>query len=96
MKRLKIITVCGFGVGSSLVLKMQLDDLLRARNINAEVTPSDITSAAGEVCDMIFTSQEFAQQLSQTTAVPVYAVRDFLDKEQLDKILSQALEAYGA
>lgn len=29
MKKIKILAVCGFGVGSSMVLRMKIDDLMK-------------------------------------------------------------------
>ena len=34
MKDLNIMTVCGFGIGSSLILKMTVDTVLRKRNLS--------------------------------------------------------------
>ena len=94
MNRLKIATVCGFGVGSSLVLKMQIDDVLRKLGVDAEVTPCDITSVTGENCQIIFTSEEFAIQLRQTLSIPVVEVRDFLNKEYLGGVVTAALREH--
>jgi len=35
MKKLKVLAVCGFGVGSSMLLKMNVDDVLQAQGIKA-------------------------------------------------------------
>lgn len=33
MKKIKILAVCGFGVGSSMVLRMKIDDLMKKHQI---------------------------------------------------------------
>lgn len=96
MEKLRITTVCGFGVGSSLVLKMQLDDVLKAMGVPAEVCPSDVTSVVSSECDMIFTSREFYEQLKDTQTVPVIPVGDFLDKAKLMETTKAALESWKA
>lgn len=83
MRRLEVICVCGFGLGTSLILKMQLDDVFKEAGIDAEVTAFDITGAAGMDADLFFTSAEFHDQLQAGTSSPVIEVHDFLDKQTL-------------
>lgn len=86
MKKLNVICVCGYGLGTSLILKMQLDEVFQEAGIDAEVTPCDITSAAGLSADIFFTSAEFHDQLQAGTTSPVVEVHDFLDKKLLTEI----------
>lgn len=44
MKDLNIMTVCGFGIGSSLILKMTVDSVLEKNGIHANTEPHDVTS----------------------------------------------------
>lgn len=83
MKRLKILTVCGFGVGSSLVLKMKLDELLKEENIDAQVETADVGSASSTPCDIIFTSKELGEKLISSVQVPVIRVSNFIDKNEI-------------
>ncbi len=83
MKNLNIITVCGFGVGSSMVLKMKVDEILKEEGISAKVSTSDVGSAASTPCDVIFTSNELGEKLSQTASVPVVMVKNFIDKNEI-------------
>ena len=86
MRRLEIICVCGFGLGTSLILKMQLDAVFKDAGIDAEVTPCDITGATGARADIFFTSAEFHDQLQASTTSPVIEVHDFLDKDLLREV----------
>lgn len=83
MKNLNIITVCGFGIGSSMVLKMKVDEILKEEGITAKVSTSDVGSAASTPCDVIFTSNELGEKLSQTASVPVVMVKNFIDKNEI-------------
>lgn len=60
---MKILAVCGFGVGSSMILKMSIEKVLKEMGISAEVNNTDINDARGTDCDVIFTSQELQQEL---------------------------------
>ncbi len=86
MRRPEIICVCGYGLGTSLILKMQLDAVLQEAGIDAEVAPMDITTAVGTKADIIFTSDEFLEQLKAANDVPVIAISDYLDKEVLKQV----------
>lgn len=85
MKTPEIICVCGYGLGTSLILKMQLEEVLKEAGIEANVEPLDITSAAGAKADIIFTSEEFHDQLAEANTIPVIAISDYLNKELLQQ-----------
>ena len=53
MKRLRIMTVCGFGLGSSMILKITLDGVLKENGISAETFCADATTAIGEDFDVV-------------------------------------------
>lgn len=80
---MKILAVCGFGVGSSMVLKMTLEKACRMLNIEAEVENSDVTMARGEVCDVIFTSYELAETLGNSVSVPVVPIKRYMNLEEV-------------
>lgn len=65
---MKIITVCGMGFGTSLMVKMTIDDLLRELGCNADVEACDIGSVTGKDVDLIVTSSEMKDQLSGVKA----------------------------
>ena len=46
-KRLTVLTVCGVGMGSSLMVKMNAEDVLNKHGIKAKTFNSDVTSAKG-------------------------------------------------
>ena len=51
MKELNIMTVCGFGIGSSLILKMTVDTVLEKNGISANTKPEGVTSETDEWVD---------------------------------------------
>lgn len=84
MDNLRIMVVCGFGLGSSMVLKLKLDSVLKAHGIKAKTFCSDITSAAGEQYDMVFTSKELLYVFSKETK-PVVVVTNFLSEQEISE-----------
>jgi PTS system ascorbate-specific IIB component len=82
MKKIRIMTVCGFGLGSSMVLKLSLDGVLKENDIKAETFCADATTAPGERYDMVFTSKEM-QHLFKNVTKPVVVIENFLSKDEI-------------
>lgn len=83
MKKLYVVCVCGFGVGSSLILKMKVDEVLQGLNIRYECVAQDVTSALSARADIVFASKEIASQLEGRLACPLVVISNFLDKEEI-------------
>ncbi|CZR98068.1 MULTISPECIES: PTS sugar transporter subunit IIB [unclassified Clostridioides] len=88
---MKILAVCGFGVGSSMVLKMTIQKVLKQLDIEGEVENTDINSARGTDCDCIFTSQELLNELKGTCNVPVYPVKKYMDLSEVKEVVQTFL-----
>lgn len=79
----KIQTVCGFGCGSSLFLKMKIEDILKEHNLKAEVFCGDVGTCASTPCDVIFTSEELADRITGRVNVPVIVIKSFVNKKDV-------------
>lgn len=80
---MKILAVCGFGVGSSMVLKMTIDKVVMELGIDADVKNTDIASAKSEQADVYFTSAELKPDIESYTDKPVYAIKRYMDKNEV-------------
>lgn len=85
MKKLKILAVCGFGVGSSMLLKMNVDDVMQAQGIRAEVETADIMTASSVNADLIFTSKELYGQLKDKVTIPLIEILNFMDHKEIEE-----------
>ena len=92
---MKILAVCGFGVGSSMVLKMTIDKVAKEMGIQASVENTDLSSAKATQADVYFTSQELLNDLSSSVKNPVYPVKKYMDKEEVKMQLEKFLEERG-
>lgn len=88
---MKILAVCGFGVGSSMVLKMTLEKAVKELGLDAEVKNTDIASAKAEQADVYFTSAELKPDLESSTNKPVYAIKRYMDKDEVLKAMNAFL-----
>jgi PTS system ascorbate-specific IIB component len=82
MKKPLIMVVCGFGLGSSMVLKLTLDGVLKEEGLLADTFCSDETQAKGEKYDMVFTSKEMSK-LFKDIEKPVVVITNFLSKAEV-------------
>lgn len=87
---MKILAVCGMGFGSSLMLKMTTDRVLKKLGVQADVEACDIGTANGLTADLILTNAEFAKQLSGSN-VPVAAILNMASEEEVEKALKENL-----
>ena len=49
---ISILTVCGNGIGSSLMLKMKIEEICAENNIEAQVESIDFNAAQGRKADL--------------------------------------------
>lgn len=89
---MKFLAVCGFGVGSSMVLKMTLERVARELGIEADVENTDLSSAKGTTCDAIFTSHELLGELESSVNCPIYPIKKYMDTNEVKGALQSFLE----
>ena len=57
---IRVVTVCGNGIGSSLMLKMKIEEIAKENGIAIEAESIDSNSAVGKEADLFVTVKEFA------------------------------------
>ena len=89
---MKIVTICGAGIGSSGILRVNAERVLRKLRIDADVVAADITTIA-EVAtgaQVILTSAEFVDAIGSTNA-DVIVIENYFDTAELTNKLEAAL-----
>ena len=89
---MKILAVCGMGFGSSMMLKMTLEKVLKEKGIKADVQTADFGTVVGESADFIFTNEEFGRQLAGGK-VPVVVIKNIADASEVREKLEAALSS---
>lgn len=89
---MKIVTICGAGIGSSAILKVNAERVLRRLGLEAEVVAADVATvvAVAEDAQVILTSAEFVPAIGKTYA-EVIVVDNFFDTDELEGKLRKAL-----
>lgn len=90
---MKIVTICGAGIGSSGILKVNAERVLAKLDLEAEVVAADLASVQQASADaqIILTSAEFVEAIGRTFA-DVIVVENYFDTDELTTKLRAALE----
>lgn len=90
---MKILAVCGMGLGSGLLLRMQAEKALKQLGVQADVEVSDMGSARAlsATADLIITSEELAQQLGNVKP-RIVTITNFVSLAEMVAKLGEALK----
>ncbi len=90
---MKILAVCGMGLGSGLLLRMQAEKALKQLGVQADVEVSDMGSARAlsATADLIITSEELAQQLGNVKP-RIVTITNFVSLTEMVTKLGEALK----
>lgn len=78
---LKVITVCGNGIGSSLLLKLKVEEIAREEGIELEAESIDSGNATGMRADLVITVKELAEIFPDSQKVAV--IRSYTNKKKI-------------
>jgi ascorbate PTS system EIIB component len=87
---MKIATLCGMGFGTSMMLKLFIDEILKQENIKAEVIPWDLGSFKGQQVDLVVAPTDMESHLRSATA-KVVLIRNLVDKAEIKTKILEAL-----
>ena len=87
---INIVTVCGNGIGSSLLLKMKVETICKEMGIEANVESCDSNAAVGKGADLFVTVKEFKSIFSDDQKV----VKSYTNKKKIEEDLVPVLEEF--
>lgn len=89
---MKILAVCGMGLGTGLILRMQAEKALKELGVQADLEVADIGTARAlaSTADLILTSEELAQQLGAVKP-RIVTITNFIDLREMVEKLGAAL-----
>ncbi len=93
---LKILAVCGNGMGSSLIVKMNLESVLAEMGIYGVIDCSSVAQANGLIpfCDVVITSTAFYNGIKDMIpeGKPYITCKNILDKAELTASIKKFIE----
>ncbi len=89
---MKIVAICGAGIGTSAILKVNAERVLRKLGLDADVVAADLDTVVATATDaqVILTSAEFVPAIGKTYA-EVIVVENVFDTAELEAKLLAAL-----
>ncbi len=78
---IKVVTVCGNGIGSSLMLKMKIEEIARENNIDVVAESIDSNAASGKDADLFVTVKEFESIFKEGQRVAI--TRSYMNKKKI-------------
>jgi ascorbate PTS system EIIB component len=87
----KIICLCGMGLGSSLIAKMNIEVVLKDMDIQATVETCDIGSIRSERADLYVTTRELADNIPSENAGKTVILTNFVRKDEIRTAMVEAL-----
>lgn len=98
-RRITVLAVCGAGVGSSIMMKSNAEEVLTQHGIRARVSTADITSAKGNSPDVLVTTIDIYKLIKDIKAGEVVILDNMVSMKELEEklipVCQKAIEALG-
>lgn len=93
-KKMKIVTVCGCGLGSSLMAKTSIEKIMKEFGVMASIEASDAGTAKGYPSDLIVTTTMLKPRVGEVPGTPVVAVKSFMNVDELREVMQPHVEKF--
>lgn len=98
-KKIKMLMVCGAGLGSSFACQMSVEDVLSKLGVEASLDHCDISSAASMHPDFILTASNFKSQFEKFTinteeTIIIY-LKNIVSKSEIEEKLVSVFKEKG-
>ncbi len=87
----KALVACRAGMGSSLLLKIKVDQVIKENNYPIETEHGNLDSLVGYEGDLLITMEDLADELQDQVKYAL-GVRNIVDKEEIKEKLEQFLQ----
>lgn len=90
---MKIMAVCGSGLGSSFMVEMNIKKVLKKLNIDAEVEHSDLSSVTADSADIFV----MAKDIAASANIPenkLVVISNIIDIKELESQLAAYFDKY--
>jgi len=88
---MRIATLCGMGFGTSMMLKLFIEEILKAEGIKAEVIPWDLGSFKGQQADIIVAPVDMESHMKSAQS-RVVLIKNLVDKAEIREKVLQAIK----
>lgn len=91
----KIVTVCGQGLGSSLIVEMNVKEVLDGLGVSSEfdVSHENLNTYSPDACDFVICGQDIAPSVETSGNTVKIVLTSIMDPVELKEKLAAALKA---
>ncbi|WP_027725416.1 PTS sugar transporter subunit IIB [Tuberibacillus calidus] len=88
---LKIFTVCPQGLGSSMIAKIHIQNVLDELGVDYMVETAGVASIIGESFDFIVTVEELRDSLENVDPKKIITINNFFKKDEIAEKIKERL-----
>ena len=92
---MKMMTVCGSGLGSSFMMEMNIKKVLKNLNIVADVEHSDLGSVTPDVADVFVMAKDIAYS-ANLPENKIIIINNIIDLKEIEQKISEYFEKNNA
>lgn len=93
-RKMRIVTVCGCGLGSSLLAKGMIEKIAREFDVQTVIEAADVGTAKGYESDLIAVQSHLAERLGNIPGTPIVSVKSFVDQDELRTLMGPYFTAF--
>lgn len=91
----KILIACRFGVGTSLLLKIKIENVIQENNLPIQCEHSNLDGIKGFQGEAVFTVIDVAEELKDLYPdIEFYGITNIIDKNEILNKLNMFLEKH--
>ncbi|MFW5794881.1 MAG: PTS sugar transporter subunit IIB [Bacillota bacterium] len=89
---MKIICICGMGLGSSVIAKMNIENVLENLGVEAQVDTCDIGSIRSVEGNLYVTTRELEENLPDNIKDKTVVLTNFVKKDEIEEIMEPIIK----
>lgn len=89
---MKIVSVCQNGLGTSLIMKMNLEKVCQELQLSAQIQHMSLASAADAQAELWVTSREIGEKLKKMKKEPIMILENLVDRKTMKEFLTHYLK----
>ncbi|MFZ2380533.1 PTS sugar transporter subunit IIB [Leuconostoc falkenbergense] len=91
---MKFLAVCQSGLGSSFMVQMNIQQILKDENVDADidVSHSDVGSTSGDSADYFFVESTLGDVLGNVPADKLILLKSLIDKDEIKEHVNTILD----
>lgn len=91
---LKVLAACGNGMGSSLIIKMKIEKVLKDMGLKCEVHHASVGQAKSDAknFDLVLVSQVFIKEFANAGNAKIIGLLNLLSEQEIKDKVNEALK----